>query len=99
MKGYIIKVPLYFETLIISVHKKLPNKYEACVELKNEGIDVKITPYISASVIAHESVHIANFIFKSIQADLDIDNDEPYAYLVGWIANEIDKVKDLNNKI
>lgn len=35
-----------------------------------------------AGLIAHEAVHVANFIFKNICAKPDIENDEPYAYLV-----------------
>jgi hypothetical protein len=45
--------------------------------------------------IAHESVHIADYIFDEIGAyaqDFE-DKNEPYAYLVEWIANCIEKVK------
>lgn len=48
------------------------------------------------AVIAHETVHLVNTIFKDHGVELDLDNDEPQAYLTGWIFNKIDKF--LNKK-
>lgn len=49
-------------------------------------------------VIAHESVHIASYIFNCVGAKYDIDNPEPFTYLVEWVANEtynfLTKLKD-----
>lgn len=36
--------------------------------------------------MVHESVHVADWTFDYIGATPDINNDEPYAYLVGWVA-------------
>ncbi len=36
--------------------------------------------------ILHESIHAANFVFDYIGATHDVNNDEPYAYLVTYIA-------------
>lgn len=47
----------------------------------------------STGTLAHEADHAANFIFKSIDAKVDAENDEPHAYLVGWITECIEKVK------
>lgn len=44
-----------------------------------------------ASLIAHESVHVVNFIYESIGAKLDVVNDEPQAYLTGWVFDKIYK--------
>lgn len=44
-------------------------------------------------VIMHESAHAAMDIFRDIGAEVDIDNQEPFAYLAGWIADCIDQVK------
>lgn len=52
---------------------------------------------MTAKNIAHESTHAALEIFAYVGARISYDNQEPYAYLVGWIADCIDKVK--NNKI
>jgi hypothetical protein len=51
---------------------------------------VVFTPKKSlVSIVAHEAVHVANFIFKERGMELDLDNDEGYAYLVGWISEKI----------
>jgi hypothetical protein len=45
----------------------------------------------SARVNVHEIIHLVNDIFKSRSIKLDLDNDEPYAYMAGWIASELEK--------
>jgi hypothetical protein len=42
--------------------------------------------------IAHESVHLTNFLFLRKGIKLNLNNDEPQAYLLGWITGEIYKV-------
>ena len=42
--------------------------------------------------IAHESVHAAACIFDEIGAYFDFENQEPFTYLVGWIADCINQV-------
>ena len=48
---------------------------------------------ITTGIIAHEADHAANQIFKAIGAKVDVTNDEPHAYLVGFITDCIHKVK------
>lgn len=43
-----------------------------------------------SSVIAHESVHLVNKLFKDRGLQLDIENDETQAYLTGWFVEQID---------
>lgn len=43
--------------------------------------------------IAHESAHAALEIFDYVNARISSDNQEPFAYLVGWIADCCNKVK------
>ncbi len=43
------------------------------------------------SNIAHEIVHIKNNIYLDCHAELDRVNDEPEAYLTGWLFDEIYK--------
>lgn len=69
--------------------------YPACVF---EDTFYSYTKYVAAfitkptaSIIAHEAVHLVNKIFKHRGVDLDLVNDEPQAYLTGWFVNEIDK--------
>lgn len=42
-------------------------------------------------VIAHESFHITNFIFKRLGLKSDVNNDEAQAYLLTWIVEQICK--------
>lgn len=35
--------------------------------------------------LAHECLHAANLTFKLIGAKVDVDNDEPHAYLFSWL--------------
>jgi len=51
--------------------------------------------YPTPGIIAHEAKHLVNNIFIAISHDLDRYNDEPEAYLIGWI---VDKIHELLNK-
>lgn len=51
---------------------------------------------ITNSIIAHESVHIVNLIFKHRGIELDIINDEPQAYLTGWVFRQIENFVNKN---
>lgn len=53
---------------------------------------------ITAETIAHEAAHAALYLFKFIGNNVHFDNQEPFAYLVGWIAKCIDAVKN-NRKL
>lgn len=48
--------------------------------------------YLTNCIIAHEITHIANWLFMDRNIKIDLLNDEPYAYLVGWITREAYKV-------
>jgi hypothetical protein len=41
--------------------------------------------------IAHEVVHLKNYIYSDCSIQLDRNNDEPEAYLTGWLFDEIYK--------
>ena len=43
--------------------------------------------------LAHESIHAATGIFRDIGASADVDNDEPFTYLVSWIVKCCEQVK------
>lgn len=48
---------------------------------------------MTTSIITHESSHAAMEIYDYIGAKVDIQNQEPFSYLAGWVADCIDKVK------
>lgn len=45
-----------------------------------------------ADTIAHEADHLCNQLFQRIGARVEVDNDEPHAYLLGWIVQQITRV-------
>ena len=55
---------------------------------------VLFKPKVSATIIAHETVHLVNMIFDDRHMQLDIKNDEAQAYLTGWVTDQIYKTKD-----
>lgn len=104
MTNTTIPIPIYFGKLTIiivsdwmeldMIHKiKVDeNLYDAVVfEIKNNDEYLVAIKKVEWSIIAHEVVHIVNAIFLKCGVELDRRNDEPQAYLTGWIINEIDK--------
>ena len=55
-------------------------------------------PYkqITHGVIAHECLHVANYIANYKGIKLDPNNDEPMTYLIGWITDQIYKFLKIN---
>ncbi|WP_447410805.1 hypothetical protein, partial [Clostridium perfringens] len=45
----------------------------------------------SADIIAHEAVHVVNHVYNDSRMMLDPLNDEPQAYLTGWVVGEMHK--------
>ena len=51
--------------------------------------------------ISHESTHVAFDAFRDIGGIADEDNQEPFSYLVGWVAKQIKNAlnyKETKNK-
>lgn len=67
-------------------------------EKKYRHYVVAFTDADHLSNIAHEIVHIKNYIFLDCAMLLDRYNDEPEAYLTGWLFDEIYKFLNNNNK-
>ncbi|MDR1091173.1 MAG: hypothetical protein LBL79_08875 [Prevotella sp.] len=51
---------------------------------------VILPPSTTCNVIAHESVHVIGKIFHDRGQFADFENDEVFAYYVGWLVGEID---------
>lgn len=103
MRKKTIKLPIYGGTLTIILDKDLSyveKKYKTisldnfgAVTLSNES---KYKEYVIAftdknhlSNIAHEIVHLKNQIYLDCAMQIDRVNDEPEAYLTGWLFDEI----------
>ena len=66
-------------------------------ETREFGVAVVFTykKYMDVETISHESVHVASCIFNDcgLRMGFADQQDEHFAYLVGWVAKCIDKVK------
>lgn len=62
------------------VQEKITGKYGILVCMEDEDVSI--------NTIAHESVHVADAMFDysgAVSQGFD-DSNEPYAYLIGWVA-------------
>ena len=101
MKQKTIAIPIYCGklTIILDTDLSYVEKKYKTKSLKDEfkyRNYVVAFEYSSGSIIAHEIVHIINYIYFDCGIELDRINDENQAYLTGWLFAEIDKF--LNNK-
>jgi len=101
-----IKIPIYFGELTIiqtddfaKIEKqyslKETNSYEAFTfkNLKSNYLQITVVfnNQVSPRTVAHESLHILNWIFTERNIEYDFYNDEPAAYLLGWIVEQVHK--------
>lgn len=104
MKAKTIKIPIYCGKLTIILDKDLSfveKKYKTkslkdfgAITYKDESKYrnyVVAFEYVNGSIIAHEIVHIINYIYLDCEVELDRVNDENQAYLTGWLFDEIYK--------
>jgi hypothetical protein len=98
-----IRIPIYQFSLTMILDKDLSyvEKTYATMPLGEFGavslrVPFQYRSYVVAftdknhlSNIAHEVVHLKNMIYNDICAKLDTDNDEPEAYLTGYLFDEI----------
>ena len=95
-----IKIPIYLDKLLIiqtDNFEKIRRKYNlggiadycAITFQMDKEIVVVFNSKVDASIVAHEALHICSYIFKNTGAEFDGDNDEPLAYLLGYIVKKI----------
>ena len=99
-----ISIPIFRGSLTLVKDKdfKKVNKMYNCnvpetfgaVTLENhdEGFEY-VVAFVDSNVglLAHEAVHVCNYVFDNIGIQLDLKNDETQAYFIGWIVDEMDK--------
>lgn len=54
--------------------------------------------HFEPDTVAHEAVHVVNMIYDYSGIRHDPKNDEPQAYLTGWIVGEIHRAAKMKNK-
>lgn len=80
--------PMFSTAVVYLVREKSNKDSYGAIVLLNEDYIEDFSYMIDT--IAHESVHIADYIWMHIDGGNTKDGiNEPYAYLVGWIAGRI----------
>jgi|GEM_PF-567795 len=46
---------------------------------------------VNSRIVAHESLHVVTYLFEDRGMRIDNMNDEPAAYLLGWVVGQIHK--------
>ena len=64
------------------------------IESRNFGVLIVFRglKYMNCRAIAHEASHAAGYLYSYMNEDIR-HSDEPYSYLVGWIADCCWKIK------
>lgn len=99
MKKAKINIPIYGTSvtiILIDNLKKIEKTYNltdiegtAAITFKRKYKYYIAFERAGPETIAHEVVHLVNFIFHDRGVNLDLINDEPQAYLTGWLFNKI----------
>lgn len=71
----------------IPVRRKTDSRLGYCVWFPKSG-DIRRGDWI-----AHESTHVAICIFNDIGGNITYEDQEPFAYLVGWVFGCIDMIR------
>lgn len=74
--------------------------------IDNNTSDMGVLVYVNpecegdVSAFAHEAVHVADYVFDELNMTTQsyIDGNEPYAYLVGWVAEKLCEYYDDRRK-
>lgn len=110
MRKTTIDIPIYCCKLTIVLDKDLSyveKKYKTkslsdfgAVTLRDEDRHyvVGFTDATHLSNIAHEIVHLKNQIYVDCAMELDRYNDEPEAYLTGWLFDQINNFLNKTGK-
>ncbi len=61
-------------------------EYRDCAKCK------LIIPSNRYSDVVHELEHVKNLVWKEKGYKSQVDNDEPDAYLMGWLFEQVDKI-------
>lgn len=100
------KVPIYdyrVEVVVFDDFKEVMDKYpyiatkemKGCVaENKEYPVSKIIIPCNDRSTLVHELEHLKNIILKYIGYSPQAGNDEPDAYLIEYLFEQVDKVID-----
>lgn len=97
------KLPLYVGNLLIVqleegedislINKKYNisediTDYDAITLQEGTNFIICFSESTTIPTIAHECLHVVSFVFNYCSINYDVYNDEPAAYLLGWLVEE-----------
>ena len=105
MKKTTIDIPIYCCKLTVIVTEditEVAKKHKLTIDTSNFGAltfkdESKSRHYVMVleddwrSNVVHELVHVVNHIYLDCAMEVDRHNDEPQAYLMGWLYEQVDK--------
>lgn len=102
MKRKRIKIPIYFGSLIMYKDKDLKEiekRYnltdcsdcDALVIRDGSNFIMAFSDTVSPSIIAHEALHVVSDVFNRTGVVMDLANQEPQCYLLGWVVEQCHK--------
>lgn len=88
-----IKIPIYNQGIDVSdeMPEKYKSDYKAVFEYGSQILYYQ-PDFFTPAQIAHECVHIANWVCERCGILLEYRNDEALAYLVEYLFEEISKI-------
>lgn len=105
MKRKKIKVPIFIGSLSLyecEDFKEVVKKYNltdasACSAFAFKNKSEYVMAFLkdhSNNDVAHESLHVVDYIFRDIGADMGSENKEVQCYLLGWVVEQCHKFLD-----
>jgi hypothetical protein len=102
LKTKSFKIPIYFGVVTVvqtSNKEDIKKRFKIdcydnnpCVYSRGSHYFTVIFPesnQIDINAISHECTHLANFRMNKIGYKFDYENDEPYAYLLGYLVEKV----------
>lgn len=88
-----IKIPIYNQGIDVSdeMPEKYKSDYKAVFEYETQILYYQ-PDFFTPGQIAHECVHIANWVCERCGILLEYRNDEAFAYLVGFLFDSISAI-------
>lgn len=113
MKKKTVKIPLYGGGITMyqvkelndvrKMHPRLPEDLSdsdaIAFQESNNDYYMAFESEITASTIAHEALHITNYIYKDVGIIYDPNNNEPYCYMLGFIVKQCHKFLKVNPEL
>ncbi|MDO6737078.1 hypothetical protein [Wenyingzhuangia sp. 2_MG-2023] len=79
-----------------AIHLNYKSRETFCIVLNIDSDQKNISP----GVVSHEALHITSFIADTRGFVADFNNDEPLAYLQGWVTDQVHKfIKEKGKKL